>query len=89
MMKKGSNKPVSDAIETKIATKAAGAFAKARKRAVAAKQYVVVAKDGDLVRISPAGERTVVGKVKPPTKKMAIRFEKDVEIAIQWTTSQD
>lgn len=75
---------MSDVIETQIAEAAAGAFAQAREQAFRAKQFVVIAKDGDLVRISPEGERIVIGKVRRPTKKMAITFEKDVEIAIQW-----
>lgn len=80
---------MSDVIETQIARAAAEAFAQARRRAFQANQAVVVSENGNLVRISPTGERKVIGEVKAPTEPMSIKIEKDVEISIRWAEPRD
>jgi hypothetical protein len=78
-----------ESVEYKIAERAASAFGKARQRALDAKQDLLVAEDGRLVRISPDGSRLVVGEVKWPAKQLAFQYKRDAEIAIRWAKPQD
>lgn len=78
-----------DTIERQIAESAAGAFAKARIRALGAKLSILVSDDGNFIRISPSGQRDIVGAVEQPKKKMAFKFKKDTAIAIRWAPRQD
>jgi len=75
--------------ESQIPKEAGKAFANARDRAFKSGQYVVVSKDSQLVRVSPTGERKVVGQVASSNKPVIVHLKKGVKTTIKWKKSRD